>query len=136
MLTTIEGVYRAGVVELVEPPPPVSDNSRVIVTFLNGRELEVSSVILPTKAEAIEHANKRVGTGNASSAEVTRRHEYEWIRLHRDEYAGQYVALDGARLVTHADSLSEVYRLADAAGASHPFIVRIEAKDELPFGGW
>jgi hypothetical protein len=43
MLTTIAGVYRAGIVELTETPPSASDNSPVIVTFLNGGEIDLAA---------------------------------------------------------------------------------------------
>lgn len=65
-----------------------------------------------------------------------RRREYAWLREHRDEYAGQYVALDGDQLVAHAGELRELHRLVREAGAYRPFFVRVEALDELPCGGW
>jgi len=68
--------------------------------------------------------------------DLRRLREYEWLRQHRDEYAGQYVALSGDRLVAHAATLQEAQRLAREAGAYRPLYVRIEATDEPPFGGW
>ena len=68
--------------------------------------------------------------------DLYRRLEYEWLRQHRDEYAGQYVALNGNRLVAHAENLRELHRLVKDSGAKRPLFVRIEAPDELPFGGW
>jgi len=65
-----------------------------------------------------------------------RRREYEWLRQHRDEYAGQYVALKGDRLVAHAESLRELHHLVRESGIRRPLFVRIESPDELPFGGW
>lgn len=65
-----------------------------------------------------------------------RRREYAWLREHRDEYAGQYVALSGDQLVAHAADLRELHRLVREAGAYRPLFVRVEAPDELPFGGW
>lgn len=62
--------------------------------------------------------------------------EREWLRQHRHEYAGQYVALDGDQLIAHADSLREVYRLAREAGVKAPFTTRITSPNDLPFGGW
>ena len=46
MLTTIEGVYREGKVELSEVPTNVDDDTRVIVTFLPNRyvDLEVRGI--------------------------------------------------------------------------------------------
>jgi hypothetical protein len=36
MLTAVEGVYRNGIVELAEVPAQVSENARVLVTFLEN----------------------------------------------------------------------------------------------------
>lgn len=41
MLTSIEGVYRNGHIELVEQPTTVSDNTRVIVTFLDREQIDL-----------------------------------------------------------------------------------------------
>jgi len=43
MLTTIEGVYREGKVELSEIPTDVDDDTRVIVTFLPNRYVDLES---------------------------------------------------------------------------------------------
>ena len=39
MLNTIEGVYRNGKIELTEVPKDVSDETRVIVTFLKSTHI-------------------------------------------------------------------------------------------------
>lgn len=62
--------------------------------------------------------------------------ETEWLRQHRHEYAGQYVALDGDRLIAFGSDGRTVIRQAREAGVKAPYIARIEAADELPFGGW
>ncbi len=36
MLKTVEGIYRAGRVELAEEPAQVAEETRVLVTFLQG----------------------------------------------------------------------------------------------------
>lgn len=41
MLTTIKGTYRNGQIELQEPPEDVQDETPVIVTFLNGKEIDL-----------------------------------------------------------------------------------------------
>ena len=41
MLTSIEGVYRNGHIELVEQPTAVDDNTRVIVTFLDHGQIDL-----------------------------------------------------------------------------------------------
>ena len=41
MLNTIEGVYRNGKIELTEVPKDVSDETRVIVTFLKSTHIDL-----------------------------------------------------------------------------------------------
>ena len=41
MLKSIEGVYRNGKIELVEAPSDVRDETRVIVTFLEPRSIDL-----------------------------------------------------------------------------------------------
>jgi Family of unknown function (DUF5678) len=64
------------------------------------------------------------------------RREYEWLRQHRHEYPGQYVVLEGEKLFAHGTDGRKALAEARQAGAKHPVVVRIEAEDELPFGGW
>jgi hypothetical protein len=68
--------------------------------------------------------------------DIHRIREREWLKEHRSEYAGQYVALDGNNLVSHGTDGRKVYADARQAGVEIPYIVRIEAEDEPPFGGW
>jgi Family of unknown function (DUF5678) len=57
----------------------------------------------------------------------------EWLRLHSKEYGGQWVALDGGRLIAHGPDAMEVYAVAEADGAYLPMINYIEPADALPF---
>lgn len=41
MLRSIEGVYRNGKIELEEVPEDISDDTRVIVTFLESRSIDL-----------------------------------------------------------------------------------------------
>lgn len=87
------------------------------------------------KDKEIEAATAQTN-GQTEKSALSCRLEYEWLRQHRHEHPGQYVALDGDRLIAHADSLREVYRLAREAGVKSPFTTRIASPDDLPFGGW
>jgi hypothetical protein len=62
--------------------------------------------------------------------------ERAWIESHRDEYLGQWVALDGDRLIAHGPEARQVYQEARAAGVEVPYVERIKQDDGLPFGGW
>jgi len=62
--------------------------------------------------------------------------ELRWLKEHRHEYVGQWVALDGDRLVAHGPDPREVYQAARQAGIASPFVEQILPTDDLPFGGW
>lgn len=62
--------------------------------------------------------------------------EDEWLRLHRDEYAWQWVALDGDRLVGHGHNLKEVAETAKQNGVDDALFVRVEPSDALPWAGF
>jgi hypothetical protein len=47
-----------------------------------------------------------------------------------------YVVLEGEKLFAHGTDGRKALAEARQAGAKHPVVVRIEADDELPFGGW
>ena len=51
----------------------------------------------------------------------------DWIAEHRREYAGQWVALDGKRLIAASPNHEEVFAAADADGVDAPFITCVEA---------
>ncbi len=44
MLTSVEGVYRNGKIELAEPPSNVRDETRVIVTFLEPSATDLRGI--------------------------------------------------------------------------------------------
>jgi hypothetical protein len=61
--------------------------------------------------------------------------EYEWLNQHRNEYAGQWVALDGDRLLGHGSTLKEVAESARQAGVKDALIVRAEPSNAPPHIG-
>src|SRR5262249_16142985 len=58
-----------------------------------------------------------------------------WMAAHRSEYAGQWVALDGDRLIAVGATEAEVADAADADGAYLPLIGYIPNPDEPTFIG-
>ena len=57
MLTSVEGIYRNGQVELVESPNNLLEGTRVIVTFLETKTIDLASQGID-KAQAANFANK------------------------------------------------------------------------------
>lgn len=43
MLTTVEGIYRNGKIELIESPNNLLEGTRVIVTFLETKTIDLAS---------------------------------------------------------------------------------------------
>ena len=65
-----------------------------------------------------------------------RTQEFEWLRTHRDQYAGKWVVLEGDQLVAVGDSPKAVLLEARTAGTPRPLVVQVADGPELPFGGW
>ena len=66
-----------------------------------------------------------------------RNREMKWIADNRSAYPGQWVAVEGDRLVAAALDAREVFLAAKAEGIAIPFVVHILPEDSLPFvPGW
>jgi hypothetical protein len=61
--------------------------------------------------------------------------EMRWIADHGAAYSGRWIAIAGNRLLAEGNTAKQVY---DAIRGSHehPLVVKIEAADKAPFGGW
>lgn len=67
----------------------------------------------------------------------THEREHAWLEQNRDEYLGQWVALEGDRLLAHGTNAREVYLAAREAGVRAPFLERVMPEEEGAFwGGW
>jgi hypothetical protein len=65
------------------------------------------------------------------------RQAMNWLDEHRAQYLGQWVALDGDRLISHGADARKVYAEAKAAGLQAPFVELVTEEEKLPFcGGW
>lgn len=65
-----------------------------------------------------------------------RREELLWLAKESGPYAGEWVALDGPRLISHGAKLADVSAAATAAGIAEPFFARVPREKNVPFGGW
>ncbi len=60
----------------------------------------------------------------------------DWLKEHREEYAGNYVALDGGCLVGTGKTYQEARLAATQNGVKEAFITHISSVSDEPFGGW
>jgi Family of unknown function (DUF5678) len=78
------------------------------------------------------------GETNGSQAHANRSAQsLRWLDENRDRYSGQWVALDGDRLIASGSTAKEVYSKAKAEGIDIPFVELVTAPESGPFaGGW
>lgn len=101
--------------------------------------LEEARALSPEERKQLREAlDREEATQQGALAERSsnRAREQQWVSEHRDEYLGQWVALDGDRLIAHGHDARAVYTSAREAGIRVPFVVRVEAIDEPSMGGW
>ena len=67
---------------------------------------------------------------------IDRSREMAWIAQHREEYAGQWVALDGDRLIAYGDDPLSFKEKVRSEGIDRPFIVHIPKETGPSMGGW
>jgi Family of unknown function (DUF5678) len=84
------------------------------------------------KAPSTQPTSRIVGTYTPKD----RSREDEWLSQHRDEYAGQWVALDGDRLLAHGTNLKEVAASAQQSGVTDALFVQVEPSNALPWAGF
>jgi len=86
--------------------------------------------------DAAESKDAKVEELRAKAREASLRDisaEQIWIHEHRDEYAGQWVALKGDQLVHHSTNAKEVFAAAKAAGVLETLVVLVEPRRDHPF---
>ena len=78
------------------------------------------------------------GEENSSQAHANRSAKsLRWLHENQEQYSGQWVALDGDRLIATGSTAKEVYSKAKAEGVEIPFVELVTARESGPFtGGW
>lgn len=62
--------------------------------------------------------------------------DLQWLREHRQEHLGDWVALAQGRLIASGYDAAEVYAAAMRFGVNRPLLVQVEPREALSFGGW
>jgi hypothetical protein len=84
----------------------------------------------------LEDNGTKNGEGHDSHAHANRSSEsLRWLHENREKYSGQWVALDGDRLIASGPTAKEVYSNAKAAGVEIPFVELVTDRERLPSTG-
>jgi len=60
----------------------------------------------------------------------------EWLKEHRNEVAGKYVALKNGKLVGQGRTIREADQEAKRNGAEKPLLTYVAREEEELWGGW
>ena len=82
-----------------------------------------------------EHTPLNASANGEVKLAYPREREMRWLSQHEAEYVGQWLALDGDRLVSCGTDPHQVFAEAQAQGVADPFMAFAEA-DEPAMGGW
>jgi hypothetical protein len=101
-------------------------------------KIELARFLTEQADSSLSREAPRAGAISAdqSAAALKRAQQLAWLKVHREEYAGKYVALDGERLVGSGSSIREAHEQARRQGVDHPFLVHVSSENDAPFGGW
>ena len=76
-------------------------------------------------------------THTENGDDKTRGRRLKWLKSHREEYGGQYVAIDGDRLIAVGPNFRVAREKALAAGKTNAFVTYLSKPDEIAeMGGW
>ncbi|MEK6303348.1 MAG: DUF5678 domain-containing protein [Acidobacteriota bacterium] len=103
---------------------------------LSSAEKRKLRQILDLELEQAKAQARAQPTHGQNGDDGTRERRLEWLKSHREEYAGQYVALAGDVLVGHGPTIREAHEQAKQKGVEDPFLVRLTSESEVLFAGW
>lgn len=113
----------------------VLDAIKQQASVLTRQEKVVLANYLLEQARQDEHEDGMANSRNMSEEMRCRR--MEWLKANREEYGGQYVVLDGDKLLGVASTYPEGRRIAVAAGVPDAFVDYLSKPDETGYmGGW
>ncbi|MFN7926191.1 MAG: DUF5678 domain-containing protein [Bryobacteraceae bacterium] len=98
------------ILEKVRDLPPAKQQQ--VLRFLDGLQRQSASRMVPSR---------------------DRQREMKWIDENRDKYAGQWVVVDGDRLIAADEDGHKAFAAAKAAGVEVPFLIHVLPSDPLPF---
>jgi hypothetical protein len=84
----------------------------------------------------LEDKSAHNGEAHNSQAHASRSAKsLRWLDENREKFLGQWVALDGDRLIASGTTAQEVYSKAKAEGVAIPFVELVTERESAPFTG-
>jgi hypothetical protein len=119
---TVESIFN----QIIQLPPPERIKLWQLLEKLKERD--------PVSQET--QGTPQPSKKNRRQAEPMRDYktELQWIADHAREYKGQWVALDGDRLIAHGANADDVFDAAEADGANLPLVGFVDDPDKIYAG--
>jgi hypothetical protein len=93
--------------------------------------------VLDLELEQVESQDPAQPTHSDNGDDETRERRLGWLKSHREEYGGQYVALEGDQLLAVGPNYRIAREKALAAGKPNAFVTYLSKPDEIAeMGGW
>jgi hypothetical protein len=100
----------------------------------------IEQLTAPEQARIRQWLQNRVmsnGLNEGSQGAARSARSLQWLDENRKRYSGQWVALDGDRLIASGPTAIEVYSKAESEGFETPFVELVTEPEPSPFtGGW
>ena len=90
----------------------------------------------PLALEDQQHVLIAVRTFEPAETIGARLAEQQWLNRHGHEYRGQWVAIQGDRLVSHGSKATAVLAAARRQGGERPILTQVPDDAGLPSSGW
>lgn len=129
MARQLEAVYEQGVLRPLEPLI-LPEHQHVHLT-LEEHPTEVK----PANGGPAQE-NPEMLSWKSTEPVNERREEMQWLAQESSSYAGEWVAIQGPRLIAHGAKLADVSAAAKAAGVNDPFLASVPEDPDIPFAGW
>src|SRR6266550_3755334 len=92
---------------------------------------------LDLELEQVKADDRAQPTQSENGDDESRGRRLEWLKSHREEYGGQYVALDYDQLLAVGSNYRIAREKALAAGKPNAFVTYLSQPDEVAeMGGW
>jgi len=121
---------------MINSPNISSQTARHILLEAKQNGLTVEDYLEKIAEETVENGNKNSREIRRTESKVDLCKEREWLKENRNKYVGQWVVLDGDRLVGAGKDPLPFIEKARREGVKIPFMKFIEDGLEPFTGGW